>query len=342
MCHESRRVLLYVGINLVISVSCCVGSEGILGDASRKPEEIAARVLDDMLVEIQSDTRFATCYVGSFVNEGRAKPNANGLFEFVGFYARSPGQEGGRQIRVWSANDATVNGQFQSLFYTNDRLFSGKQWSYTKCGGSVKDVDPAEKNGEYRFRGLCLDSRLAMIQFAYGINAGKARGLCEKHYFMSANLISAKRLADGNVLAIVQGPGHVRFHCTLDKRYEFRPSKVVVTKENSELAEGDANAIVINEVRWAKQDDDERWIADAGSNTQYGGGTKANAPRAISYNWKSAWWHGKDVPAEFFEKSKMTSNAGTLFDEFSKFIEKASAVPSLDEVGDGGKRVKFR
>ncbi|QDV84982.1 hypothetical protein [Planctomycetes bacterium TBK1r] len=338
MYQANTVFIVALGVSLMIPSACYPQQLGILGEAAKKPEDIAGTIIDEMHMEVQSATRFATCYAGSYMNDGRAKPNANGVFEFVGFYARGHNKSGERQVRVWSANDATVNGQFLPFFYTNDRLFTKNKWSYTKCGSPVKDVDPHEEKGEYRFRGLCLDSRLAMIQFAYGISSGKARGLCEEHYFLSSNLVSAERTQEGNIIAVVQGPGKNRFHCTLDKRYEFRPSKIAVTKEDADLLDGDTNAIVINEIRWTQEKDAEkgkltRWIADAGKNTQYGGGTKASAPRAISYSWKAAWWYGDDVPAHVFSKEHVTSDSGKLFDEFGKFIEKASSVRSFDEAG---------
>ena len=153
MYQANRFLVIAFCTSLMASPASYAEEEGILGKASRKPEEIAESVLDEMLLEVQSASRFATCYVGSFVNDGRAKPNANGIFEFVGFYARGHKNGGGRQIRVWSANDATANGQFLPYFHTNDRLFTNNKWCYTKCGSSVKDVDPLEENGEYRFRG---------------------------------------------------------------------------------------------------------------------------------------------------------------------------------------------
>jgi hypothetical protein len=307
---------------------CFAQKSGILFEQPKNVEAVAEEAFAQTKIDQVSAPVFATCFVGGRLRDG-LEERFNGHFSFIGFYARRPGPNGKDQIRTWVSKDAIVNGQFAPFEMNKDYFFDGERWKYRDENmPGLRSVDPEIEGAKNACSNYCIDSRAAIFQYATGMTSHYAIQQYGNWNYYGIELLSVDQRPRSLQATFESSKGY-RYFLTLDPKIEYRASHLAVTEKGNHLGDGEANAFVINSVRWGKSKAGH-WVGEAGENTQYIGGTKSKHTNACMISWKAAWWFGDDeVPASLFDEKDLQQSRGELLVKFVDEIEAVEAIPDF-------------
>jgi hypothetical protein len=302
---------------------------GILSATSQDLNLIAEEAFEQMRIDQVSAPVFATCFVGGNLMDG-PDPMFNGMFSFIGFYARRPSQNGKDQIRTWVSKDAVINGEFGTFAVTKDHFFDGETWDYRdeKMPG-LRKVNPLLEGAKHRCSNYCIDSRAAIFQYGIGMSGHQVIDHYGNWSYYDMKLLSVEKSRD-SLLAIFDASKGYRYFLTMDPKIEHRATHLAITKNGDKLGEGEANATVVNNIRWGKSRSGH-WVGEAGENTSYLKGTKSKHSESRMITWKAAWWFGdKEVPASLFDEKDLQQTRGELLVKFVDEIDAVEAIPDFE------------